>query len=37
MSQNFIFNTSFFEVLMQIDNELAADALKKGCPYCGGQ
>jgi hypothetical protein len=36
MSQIFIFNASFHLLLNKIDQELANDALQKGCP-CGGK
>lgn len=37
MSQNFVFNASFFELLIKIDTELAKEVLAKGCPYCGSR
>ncbi len=37
MSQNFIFNASFFKLLNKIDEDLRHQVLEKGCPNCGGQ
>ncbi len=37
MSQNFLFNASFHLLLIAIDQELADDILKQGCPYCKGK
>lgn len=37
MSQKFIFKSSFHALLTEIDQELAAMALKSGCVHCGGK
>jgi hypothetical protein len=37
MSQNFIFNASFHLLLIAIDQELAKDIFKQGCPHCKGK
>ena len=37
MSQNFLVNAPFHLLLTTIDQELADDTLKRGCPYCKGK
>lgn len=37
MSQNFLFNATFHELLNTIDQELASEALEQGCPACQGK
>lgn len=37
MYQNLLNQSSLYWILRRLDEELAADAKKLGCPYCGGQ
>jgi hypothetical protein len=37
MSHKFLFNASFYTVLMSIDRELAEKERRKGCCHCGGK
>ena len=37
MSHKFLLNASFHSLLNAIDQELAEQALKKGCSHCGGK
>lgn len=37
MSQNFIYKSSFHELLVTIDQEFACNLLKNGCLFCGGK
>lgn len=36
MCHNFLSATSFYLMLLRIDEELAGEVQAKGCPYCGG-
>lgn len=37
MSHKFLFDASFYTLLIAIDRELAEKELAKGCSYCGGK